>query len=192
MKLTADYFFKQPTLVPQASGLGNGVNPRVKTSDDGLLQNNIDLYEEQFYIELLGYDLASELIAAYEASVAETNPIPLEQKWIDLLAKLFNETKFRSPAANYVFWFIMEDIFRPSTRVGTVIGKKNEGIVTSPATKQITAWNLMVDELVRFYEWLETNRTTYEHDMVIVNPCMVKSNGCYIPSLTKTVNMFGI
>lgn len=192
MKLTADYFLKQPTYVPQASGLGNGVNPQVKTKEAELVQNNIDLYEEQFYIELLGYDLASELIAAYEASVATTNPIELEQKWVDLLAKLFNETKFRSPAANYVFWFIMEDIFKPSTRVGTVIGKKNEGTVASPASKQITAWNLMVDDLIRFYEWLETNRATYEHDTVIVNPCMVKSKGCYIPSLTKTVNMFGI
>ena len=60
MKLTADYFLKQPTYVPQASGLGNGVNPQVKTKEAELVQNNIDLYEEQFYIELLGYDLASE------------------------------------------------------------------------------------------------------------------------------------
>ena len=192
MKLTADYFKKQPTLVPQASGLGNGVNPRVKTNDEGLVQNNIDLYEEQFYIELLGYDLANELIAAHEASVAETDPITLEQKWIDMFAKLFNEVKFRSPAANYVFWFIMEDVFRPSTRVGTVIGKKNEGQVETPATKQITAWNLMASELVRFYDWLELNRATYEHDDVFINPFVVKSNGCYIPSLTKTVNMLSI
>lgn len=188
MKLTADYFLKQPTYVPQASGSGNGVNPKVKTNDEGLIQNNIDLYEEQFYIELLGCDMAQELIADYEASVLEENPIALEQKWVDLLAKLFNVAKFRSPAANYVFWFIMEDVYAPSTRVGTVIGKKNEGTVESPIVKQITAWNLMASELVRFYDWLYLNREAYEHDEVYITPSVYESTDGYIPTLTKTLN----
>ncbi len=189
MILTPEYFKKQPVKVPIADGLGNGANPTIKTSDETLIQNNIDFYELEFYKELLGKDLAKEFITAYNNSVLEENPIELEQKWQDLVDRLFDEDNLTSPASNYVYWFIMDEMFRANTRTGIATAKKDEANNTSFILEQIRAWNYMCEELKSFYLWLSDNTETYEHDEVYVAP----KQGVYEAySLIETRNRFGI
>ena len=170
MILTPQYFLKRPVLVPKAQGVGNGTSTTLKTSDEALIQGNIDTYEIEFLKYLLGRDLAKEFITAYKASVQEDNPVELEQKWKDLISHLYDEDELTSPAANYVYWFILKEMYAPPTRIGTFKAKTEEGLIYSPISDQVNAWNIMCDELIDFYVWLADNVDTYEHDDVYIDP----------------------
>ena len=122
MILDKTYFSKRPIKVPQSESLGNGVSSKISTSDAAIIDECINLYEPKFLINLLGYDVANEFIEAYKASILTENPIDLEPKWVALKNKLYNITEKTSPAANYVFFFICDEIIQTTTRVGSAVG----------------------------------------------------------------------
>ena len=189
MILDKTYFSKRPIKVPQSESLGNGVSSKISTSDAAIIDECINLYEPKFLINLLGYDVANEFIEAYKASILTENPIDLEPKWVALKNKLYNITEKTSPAANYVFFFICDEIIQTTTRVGSAVGKLEETQVVSFIQKQATAWNLMTENLFCFYKWLESVQSDYEHDDVKLSP-KLDENGKYI--LLKNVNIYGI
>lgn len=189
MKLDSTYFSKYPLKLVQSTGGGNGISKTVKDSDITIITDCIDTFEPQFYTDLLGEDLANELIAAYEASIATPTPIPLPEKWDTLLNKLFNVTKKQSPVANYVYCYILDEIQLHSTRSGVAISKIDEGEILSQIGKQVRAWNLMVGKLYSVYTWLYDNIDLFEHDEVYFNPTMDSYQGIM---LLKKKNIYGI
>jgi hypothetical protein len=156
------YFTKHPTKLPQSEALGNGVAVDIQTGDVAMIDDNIEIYEPQFLTYLLGKDLADEFIAGLAVT-----PTPAT-KWTALKNKLVNSTTKRSPIANYVYCFILEEQSEYDARVGTVANKTENATQISCTHKQTKAWNLMVEELIVFIDWLILNRTTYEHDEVYI------------------------
>jgi len=166
MILDATYFEEYPTKLPQSEALGNGVSSEVSTADAAFITENLPIYEQTFFRRVLGRDLGDEFLADYKEAV--DNP-PLADKWQDMLDQILDTDTKKSPIANYVFFNMVPQLLENISRVGGVAGKKDEMEVIGVTLHQTNAWNLMADDLLTFYEYMEDNKSTYEHDDVYLD-----------------------
>jgi hypothetical protein len=187
MFLDQTFFQKYPTKLSQAESLGTGVNPKIAAADLAFIQEVIDEHEAEFYVLLLGQDLADELFLAYQASLptgTEETPVPgtpLPTKWQTLVDKLVNTTLKKSPSANYVYFHALIRKQSETLRSGEKAGKSDEMTQVSCAESQTIAWNLGVDKLRPVVEWLIENKADYEHDDVYleIEPSLVEYENRY-------------
>lgn len=104
----------------------------------------INKYEKKFLKLLLGdalYDL-------FIAGIAED---PIAEIWTDLKSLLVNSQDKESPIANYVYYYYTRDRATQTVGMGEVKPSGENGSIASPVTKQVRAWNEMVD-FVRGFE----------------------------------------
>jgi hypothetical protein len=128
----------------------------------------IKKYEPEFLRDIMGYSLHT----AYAAGVLVT---PVDARWTDLqdgkeftvntkLNKwtgLVDAVNYRSPIANYVYYWYMRDQATQSTAVGEVATKTENSNRVSPAIKMSSAWNEMVYQIWDMWYFLENNKTVY-------------------------------
>jgi len=131
----------------------------------------IDEYEPRLLTDLLGY----ELYEAYKTGIAAGSP---DAKWTDLrdgkaytnragITVKYQGLKWsiggskKSPIANYVYWYWMENQVSDSTGTGEKVTDAQASAGVSPATKMIRAWNQMADWNRELLEFLLSNETDY-------------------------------
>lgn len=124
-----------------------------QTVGEQTLEWFIARYEEKFLVKLLGMPL-------YGAWVQGLVAQPPVQIWVDLKSRIFRTVGgiTLSPAANYVYWFAMQQVVSDTTATGE---KRQKGTFTdnvSPARKMASAWNEMVADVNHIREWIYIHR----------------------------------
>jgi len=148
------------------------------------LQNYIDEFEETVLIGLLGYDLYTEMMAAFAALPG----VPLPDKW----DKLINGTSYtygsqslhwnglintakKSFIANYVYCQYLQAKQSATSATGTVQAKNENSIVVDGIAKHSNAWNEFVTLYAECYQFLGTDTTSYP----LVNPWQYKRTNIF-------------
>lgn len=124
-----------------------------QTVGEQTLEWFIARYEGEFLVKLLGLPL-------YEAWIGGLAAESPAQIWLDLKDRIFRTVGGinLSPAANYVYWFAMEQAVSDTTMTGE---KKQKGTFSdnvSPARKMVSAWNGMVGAVGLIREWIYIHR----------------------------------
>lgn len=91
----------------------------------------IDEYEPVYLADMLGSDLASQLIEGLE------NPVP-EEKWIKL------SDIVRLPCAEFIYYWYQRSNFTQTVGVGEVISQTDNATRGASTDKMILIWNKMV------------------------------------------------
>ena len=121
----------------------------------------ISRYEPEILKLLLGYKLYSEMMTAYNASIAET-PVTLPDIWNDFIngaefefelngdtiteywIGLKNSSKI-SLIANYVYFMHRSNTDIKYSGIGEVKSNAENSKVISPRSKMVNAWNKMIE-----------------------------------------------
>lgn len=115
-------------------------------------------YEPEFLRNLLG----DKLFNAFKEGREQQ---PTSQKWIDLEKALYWQDgiyKF-SPAANYVYFFIKENLISQTTVHGEKRGTMDYGADSVNETdKQVSAWYDMCKMIEDFYRFMRDNMNSYD------------------------------
>ena len=117
----------------------------------------IEQYEKEVLINLLGYDQYTEMMVAYNASIAEVDPVALPAKWENLINGmtytysdrsihwngLINSDKI-SFIANYVFCKYLKEHQTAMSGAGATQPKNENSVVVDGVAKYADAWNNFV------------------------------------------------
>jgi hypothetical protein len=110
-----------------------------------------NLYEPKFLKRLLGEDL-------YDLYIAGINTGSPDAKWTALKNKIYVISgvtpTYISPAANYVYFFLRRHYLTISVSSGEQ-KPEYQNSVQAENFKLIKAWNLMVEMIEDFWEWIE-------------------------------------
>lgn len=142
----------------------NEVSIPIQSRDElnGAITSSISLYEDEILKLLLGYKTWKEMKAAYDASVATTDPVPLITKWenlingaefsfefngvtIDTKWEGFKNTSKKSLIANYVYFFHRRNNVSQNSGVGETLSVVENSKIINPMAKLHNAWNKMID-----------------------------------------------
>lgn len=142
------------------------------------LSDFIEVYERQFFRELLGRDLYEEFEAATEGYPGSSgSPLTVETRWRELIEGATYEingktTRFRglidttsriprSPIAGYVYFYWCRDAYTQTVGIGEVKSKSENSSPASPIFKQVAAWNEAVEEVWAAQRFLKARGSVY-------------------------------
>ncbi len=165
-----------------SSGLVGQAATNQYSNMDGFIDDYINKYEPRFMCELLGADLYENFIEGMKAE----SPLQL---WLDLKNALFVESNgFKySPAANYVYFFLVKKMQSVSTGKGEVRLINSTGEDITPYRVMMDAWNDMSYQVKLFYKnFLCKNWDKYKE----YAKCSI--NSYLYGNKFGTVNEFGI
>jgi len=120
------------------------------------LTRQIAIYEPELLKLILGATLYAEYLVG-------------GTQWDAFKAKIADATNKVSPITNYVFFNYWPTFCIQSTMAGAVISKTENSITLSVADKQRMVWNRMRRLLIDVFDWMDENRTDYEHDDVTLD-----------------------
>lgn len=133
----------------------NDISVAVGTYSD--LSGYIEKFEKEVLIGLLGYTLYTEMMAAYAASIAETDPVTLPEKWDRLIngyTYQYNGVEIRwnglinadkvSFIAYYVYCQYIKAKQSYAAGTGQVQSKNENSVVVDGIANYTAAWNLFV------------------------------------------------
>lgn len=115
----------------------------------------ITKYEKAYLVALLGETLAKDFTDGLSVL-----PTP-DQIWIDLKAKIVDETIKQSPIANYVYYWYMEDLEIQTVGIGQMRPVAENGMMVSTTHKRMRAWNEMAKMNVVIGKWISDNIAEY-------------------------------
>jgi hypothetical protein len=155
----------------------NSISVPIGTYSD--IQQYIDEYEKKVLIGLLGYDLYTEMMAAYAALPG----VPLPAKW----DKLINGTPYtyggqsvrwngliNSDKVSFIAYFVYCQYLRakqfPFQTTGSVQPKNENSQVVDGIANHTDSWNKFVELYESCYQYLTTDDTSYP----LVSPCRFK------------------
>lgn len=166
MFLNSTYFqgeINLPFLGIQTPDASGGVSKRLQTIANKDLDWFIGKYESQYLTMLLGNELYDSFMIGIQEEV-------VDQKWIDLRDRIFKSATVNgmaygySPAANYVYFYIMRDARTQTTMKGEVQAQSDYAIRREEDKKCVKAWNDMVVESLRIVEFIRKNWEVYKED----------------------------
>lgn len=169
------YFQKRLTAIPNL----NESNIEVQ------LNNYLDIYDEQYRVNVLGQELSDEFTAGLEEAVIDAKWLALrdganfEYDGIKYQWKGFLRSTKESPIANYVMWHIVRDSNDELTGIGVVKSTGENSKVLSPVSRMVNIYNKMVAENRILEKFILANESDY-------------TSYCPFTTLTKTVNVYGI
>lgn len=153
-----DTYFQGELHLPNMkySGPAVGVGSIVLTAAENNLEWFIAKYEQQFLRELLGATLADNFMGGYNQ--ADVNPI-----WIDLKDAIFRVVDGYgfSPAANYVYFYVMRDSRTKTTMNGEKVSTQDYALQTSDTAKLVKAWNDMCPAIYLIRQFVFDNWNIY-------------------------------
>lgn len=156
----------------------NSISIPVGTYSD--LTQFIAQYEKEVLMGLLGYDLYTEMMAAYAAFIAVPS-VPLPVKWANLINGavyaygsqnvkwngLINSDKV-SFLSYYVYCQYLKAKQFPYQQTGAVHPKNENSQVVDGIANHTAAWNQFVYFYEQCYQYLTTDTTSYP----LVSPSM--------------------
>lgn len=171
-------YFTGPLLITGLSSTGTGVASLVSKATKENLNYFIAKYENQFLNYLLGENLATEFKTEI---VKETHDV----KWDTLLSKLkktevIGTTSYNySFIANYIYYYYQRNELTDTTSTGEYDAPQRITIIN----KSVFAWNSMVNDVMKFWEWMDEVYKDYytDYDSFIINK-----------DLTNYINSLGI
>lgn len=123
------------------------------------LNSFITKYEQKFLVQLLGADFAQDFIDG----IAEVEP---EERYTELLDVIRNTTTKESPIANYVYCKYQENLNTVSVGSGTAKPALENAQQASNLSKNVRAWNEMVENVYQVKAYLYANIEAYpEYDI---------------------------
>lgn len=175
------YFKKRLTAIPSLN------QPPISTK----LNNYLDIYEDEYLVNVLGQQLSDEFAAGLEESVvdpkwtalrdgAEFTYNNVKYNW-----KGFLRTTKESPIANYIMWYIVRDGNDDLTGVGVMKSTSENSEVQSPINRMVNIWNQMVKENRILSLFLLSNQSDYPSYKLFNG-----SENCDV--LTTKQNIYGI
>lgn len=171
-------YFTGPLLITGLSAMGSGVSVPVAKAKKDNINYFIAKYENQFLNYLLGEDLAQK----FKTEISEeTHDI----KWDTLLSKLkktevIGTTSYNySFIANYIYYYYQRNELTDTTSIGEYDAPQRMTIIN----KSVFAWNSMVNDVMKFWEWMDEVYKDYytDYDSFIINK-----------DLTNYINSLGI
>lgn len=171
-------YFTGSILITGLSATGTGVAVQVAKAKKDNLNYFIAKYENQFLNYLLGEYLTNE----FKAEIAkETHDV----KWDTLLSKLkkneiIGTTNYNySFIANYIYYYYQRNELTDTTSTGEYDAPQRMTIIN----KSVFAWNSMVNDVMKFLEWMDEVYKDYytDYDSFIINK-----------DLTNYINSLGI
>lgn len=124
-----------------------------KTAVQEAIAGIVLIQQPPFLRTVLGEDLYWELKTAVEASELEVNPVPLEQKWVDLLdgteTKEFYFQGLRKALGYFCFDKYLAETQSQVTGTGEAAPKKENAYNSRPIYRQVEAYNNMLSEINR-------------------------------------------
>lgn len=157
MMLDASYFVGDLYLPNiRANSAAPGVAGVLDAVGSASLDYYIEKYEAEFLVRLLGRDLAD----AFRAGLTEE---PVRKEWRALRDKIYRkEGRYPySPAAGYVYYWIMRDGATQTTRNGEVRAEQDYARIASPARKMVDAWNRMIPYVLDVRAYIEGHAEDY-------------------------------
>lgn len=140
------------------------------TGLDETLNAFIARYQEEVLTDLLGHTIAAEVLAAYNASVAQA-PVPLPDNINRLLngdvytpvnglepvkwQGLINTTAKRSLIAYIVYFYFTRQQATHTGSIGEAKIKGEKSKPVSPVYKQVSAWNNAASWVIDFLLYME-------------------------------------
>ncbi len=167
MILNASYFVGDLYLPNiRANGAASGVAGVIDAVGNASLEYYIEKYEAEFLVRLLGRGLAD----AFREGLAEE---PVRPEWAALRDRIYRtEGRYPySPAAGYVYYWIMRNGATQTTRNGEVRAEQDYARIASPARKMVDAWNRMIPCVLDVRDFLEKNAETYRPYGYAARPC---------------------
>lgn len=136
-----DYTFFQDGLLMVDGALALATPSPTHEAISNRIQWFVERYEPEYMCKLLGEELYNDFLSNKETD-----------KWNGFKKLLVNETAKASPIANYVYFYLV----RESQSTATINGVKSDGDknIVSPQSKMVSAWNDMVKENRKLYNWL--------------------------------------
>ena len=171
-------YFTGPLLITGLSATGTGVAVQITKAKKDNLNYFIAKYENQFLNYLLGENLANEFKTEIEK---ETHDV----KWDTLLSKLkkteiIGTTNYNySFIANYIYYYYQRNELTDTTSTGEYDAPQRMTIIN----KSVFAWNSMVNDVMKFLEWMDEVYKDYytDYDSFSINK-----------DLTNYINSLGI
>ena len=138
---------------PAQVGMGQAVVAVAENSLDYYIQ----LYEREFLVRLLGVRLYNAFV---DGLAGDDNG-----KWGKLKEKIFDTsgTFPVSPAANYVYYWLVRNGITTTTMKGEVTPQQDYARDASPADKLVRAWNGMLPMIACIRAFIIDNLEDYGH-----------------------------
>ena len=152
-------YFTGSILITGLSATGTGVAVQVAKAKKDNLNYFIAKYENHFLNYLLGEDLANEFKTEIEKEVHDV-------KWDTLLSKLkkteiIGTTNYNySFIANYIYYYYQRNELTDITSTGEYDAPQRMTIIN----KSVFAWNSMVNDVMKFLEWMDEVYKDYYTD----------------------------
>lgn len=155
----------------------------------------IEKYENDFLINVFGFDMAQQVIAAnndlINSSQAMQNLIEGNGAW----GGLVNDVKI-SPIANYIYVKYTESELMQAAGTGVVIPKNENSTVVNPIYKLVGAWNEMLEIISQMHRFILSNKVDYPDykwigysELCFSELCKCSCGGGYV---FKTRNSLGL
>lgn len=169
------YFQKRITAIPNLNQEAVRAN----------LDDNINIYEDEYLVNVLGQDLKDEFISGLEAVTPEAKWLALRDgatftycgsnyKW-----KGFVRDTKESPIAFYVMWYFVRENNEQFTGIAVTTSDVENAFRQSPYRIMVNVWNRMVYDNRILEKFLLSQSATYVTYMPI-------------DTLTENSNYYGI
>jgi len=148
----------------------------IPNTNQPAVQENIDYLikkrEPELLTQLFGYEMYKAFTTGLAAPTPEqrwldlrdgvdyTDTDGLSRRWMGLVTKEAADPK-QSLIANYVYYWFTRKEATQSSGVGEVVTKTENSKRVSPISKQVRAWNEMVNWIWELYDYLEAKEADY-------------------------------
>lgn len=122
------------------------------------VRNDVTSFIAKYSNELVELLLGKPLYDAYVTGMTAGVP---DAKWVALDNKIYDETNFWSPAANYAYWYYQRNLATQTTGTGEKLMKTENSVTVGNGPKGKLMWNDMVKQNKKIMSFIKANPVDY-------------------------------